>query len=290
MKKTVRELSAFIFSLLLISAFTITAYAAENTNIDYADFFEQAMTVPIKEEEAYIGRLRELFAADDDSFLDALAGMDDDTITLIVYMWIDGMTYDEICDLREIVNNADEDSRYARIVAAFDEQIGLMQYIDMMEPYMQYENPDASFSVPILRRFIDLNIQNKTYDTDEAFNQILASAYESDPAVVAEILCDYPDQEIENLAKCIAADFKKQNKVSPGITLNDYDPEIQDILTLIQSEIEGNDTTDATIPAQQIAPIEETAYISDISTIAIGSILVLILAAIILKRHERNAA
>ena len=282
-------MSAFIFSLLLIFAFTITTYATENTNIDYADFFEQAMTVPIKEEEAYIGRLRELFAADDDAFLDALAEMDDDTITLIVFMWIDGMTYDEICDLREIVNNADEDSRYARIVAAFDEQIGLMQHIDMMEPYMQYENPDTSFSIPFLKRFIDLNIQNKTSDTDEAFNQILASAYESDPAVVAEIFCDYPDQEIENLAKCIAADFNKQNKVAPAINLNDFDPALREILTLIQSEIDGIVTTDVTIQAQQIDAIEETAYISDISTIAIGSILVLILAAIILKRHERNA-
>ena len=239
MKNFSRALSAFILSLLLIFTFTITAYAAENTNIDYADFFEQAMTVPIKEEEVYIGRLRELFAADNDSFLDALAEMDDDTITLIVFMWIDGMTYDEISDLREIVNNVYEDSRYARIVAAFDDQIGLMQYIDMMEPYMQYENPDTSFSIPFLRRFIDLNIQNKTFDTDEAFNQMLASAYESDPAVVAEILSDYSQTEIETLAKCVAADYVKSRRSSPDISSIVKSTDNISIVNLIQNEIHG---------------------------------------------------
>lgn len=287
MKNILRALSIIIVSLSFTFAFTITTYATENNSVDYVDFFEQAMTVPVKEEEAYIARLEELFAADKAAFLDALAGMDKNTIEVVVFTWSTGKTYDEICDLRDIVMNADKDSKYAPIVAALNSEIGLMQYIDIMEPYMQYENPDTPFSVPLLRRFIDLNIENETFDTDEEFNQMLALAYEASPVTIAEILCGYTAPNIENLAKCIAADCRKYNRSIPSPGYDDQPEEIAEIIRIIQSkihnavntqpsndEIIGNDST------------RTTDTHSVILVIAFVCLLTLILIATVLKKQE----
>ena len=271
MKHILRALSTIILSLLLIFTFTITTYATDNNDIDYADFFEQAMTVPVKEEEAYIARLEELFAADETAFLDALAEMDKDTIEVVIFTWTTGKSYDEICDLRDYVMNADKDSKYAPIVTALNGEIGLMQYIDIMEPYMQYENPDTPFSVPLLRRFIDLNIENETFDTDEAFNEMLASAYEFSPSIIAEIFSDYSQAEIESLAKCIAADYAKNGNALPNIGNNLLSTENVDIINLIQDEI--NNAINPEIDSTNIELQPPTAEIMSTCVPSIGAMV-----------------
>lgn len=288
MKRMVCILSVLVF--LFCSSWVLTVQAAtEPESIDYKNIFDQAMTLPIKEEEAYIAKLEELFISDKTAFLDALAEMDKSTIEVVIFTWNTGKTYEEICHLRDVVLNADEDSKYAAIVAALNNEIGLMQYIDIMDPYMQYDNPDSPFSIPLLMRFIDLNIENYTLDHDEGFNQMLASAYEASPVIVAEILCNYSEQEVNNLAKCIAADYKKCSRSIPSPSYDEQPEDIAHIIRTIQYEIHNTVNSQPSNDESAGNDSTEITYSHSIVLItALACMFSLVLIAIILKKSETH--
>lgn len=284
-----------LFTLVLIACFSLRVSASESMTIDYEALFDQAATIGHDDTE-YISTIKAAYEKNPTAFLDALSEMDEDTIFDVVWFWIEGnSTLDALYMLRTNVIETPNSAKYAVIISMLNEHI-IMQGGDVysLEQYMPYEDPDAPFSVPLLRLSIDLNIANKTYDTDVKFNHMLASAYETSPVTFAEILCGYTAPNIENLAKCIAADYKKQNKSAPSVTHDNQSVEIAEIISLIQTEIENTvneePQNDEAMENQEVIAQDKTPinfeYHQIIMMIAAGSILALSLVSIILKNEE----
>lgn len=234
MKNVFRTLTAFVLCFTFVCTFFVRASASDNEVIDYAALFEQSQSISHESLQSYVTSLKNAFAGNPTAFLDALSAENEDTLTRVVFHLISGNTLDEIYELRDSVK---EYGSYSGIVSALDQEIGVREYALSMEPYMQYEDPDAPFSVAILKRFIDLNIANETFDKDEDFNHMLATTYEASPEHFAQALSTYTQAEIESIAKCVSADYAKLGKAVPAVTQNVVSQENQAIINLIQNEI-----------------------------------------------------
>lgn len=254
MKTFFRSFSILALCVALTFVFANHASASETEEVDYAALFAQAQSVTPDTTREYVDALNEAFEANQIAFLDALSDENDHMVSYIVFHWTSGKSIEEIYELRDIVKGIDTYSEYDSIVTALTDEIDVQEYALMMEPYMQYEDFDAPFSVPILRRFIDLNIANETFDTDEAFNHVLATAYETSPTIVAEILCDYSQTDIETLAKCLAADFVKLGKGVPAVEYNLTNESNLDIINLIQEEITNSLNSQLTTETISLEP------------------------------------
>ena len=239
MKIFFRSFSIFALCVALTFVFANHASASETEEVDYASLFAQAQSVTPETTEEYVYDLNKAFTTNQTAFLDALSCNDKGLVSHVIYYLVSGKTLDEIYDLRDFVFTNIGGSEYNDIISALNEQISVREYALTTEHYLQYENPDAPFSVANIKRLIDLNIANETYDTDEEFNHIIAMAYEASPLIFADMISTYTHAEIGSLARCISADYAKFDKPAPSITCEPSSIDNMDIINLIQEEIKG---------------------------------------------------
>lgn len=237
MRTLFRSLLIIAVSIALSSSLATQAFAFESEDVDYGYLFSQAQSVTPETTKEYVDALNEAFAANPTAFLSALSGQDEEILSHVVYYLVSGNTLDEIYDLRELVFTNISGFECNNIISALDEQIGVREYVLMIEPYLQYENPDAPFSVAIIKRLIDLNITNETYNTDEEFNLIMAMAYDASPIIFVETISEYTQAEIKSLAKCVSSGYIKLDKPMPIVTHDLVSTDRLDIIDLIQTEI-----------------------------------------------------
>lgn len=259
--KIVRRTILCLLIVTLISSYIFpTCFANTSDSIELKALFEKSKTVSLEDGKDYKESLRSAFDADPSTFLDALSDTDASTISAVVFYWTGGMNLDELTSLRTTVEKSSKNGNYSEIVNQLSH---LIEMIEMIESNAQEESTSNDktaghyeFNVDVIRNFIVLNLQQPE-NHDEEFNRVIADAYETSPELLAIVISEYSEEEIERLSKSIASGYAASGKNPPDISYSQDGSETSKIIALIQSEIKNATTPPQTSTPSTAQPSEE---------------------------------
>ncbi len=92
-----------------------------------------------------------------------------------------------------------------------------------------------AFDPEKIKRFIDLNLQLGG-ESDDGYKQTVANAYLADPILFAELILDYPPEEIDIVLGSVSSGLKLLNKKPPIINESDIETDIMHIIDTVQEK------------------------------------------------------
>lgn len=287
--KIVRRTILCLLIVTLTSSYIFpTCIASTQDDDSLKALFEQAETMGLKEGDEYGKTLCALYESDPIKFLDTLAEMEKSVISAVEFYWTAGMELNELISLRASVEEASQNGKYTEIINRLTIKIEMIDSYSALESMPTVDtNGHYEFNVDVIRSFIVQNLQQPE-NHDEEFNRVIADAYETSPELLAIVISEYSEEEIERLSKSIASGYAASGKNPPDISYSQDGSETSKIIALIQSEIKNATTPPQTSTPSTAQPSEEqnaANYWLIFGGIAIAGIL--ICAVVFFQRKRR---
>lgn len=258
MKRCLSFMFLAAFLVFHLSTHCIVATAESVTSNDYDLLFSFSREVTPESQKEYALSLYQAYLDDSYTFLVALSKESEETVLSVVFNLVSNLSVEEIYELKTFVVSLDSTSTFSSIVSVLNEQIGVREYASILSPYSSTETAsDWGYSPAILQNFIKLNTENCTFDNDDDFNHIMASAFDSNPFAFATMMLSFDDNVIENIANCISTDYVKFNRTAPSAIAYSLNDSVQEIVDLIISRI-----NEKTLP---VPSVQYDSYSPDIS-------------------------